>query len=104
MTRETLWNLRMEICLCSLYYTDFRNSFGIDEHTVCDFFDGYADYLEELMNGDEAGRGGNHFFDFWNSTIVLRTFGTGTAALKMILCPEIQSIRQPWLYELEEYA
>ena len=51
MTRETLLNLRMEICLCSLYYTDFRNSFGIDEHTVCDFFDGYADYLEELMNG-----------------------------------------------------
>ena len=42
MTRETLWNLRMEICLYSLYYTDFRNSFGIDEHAVCDFFDGYV--------------------------------------------------------------
>ena len=64
MTCETLWNLRMEIRLCSMYYADFRNSFGIDEHAVCDFFDGYTDYLEELMNSDEAGRGNNHFFDF----------------------------------------
>lgn len=64
MTCETLWNLRMEISLCSMYYADFRNSFGIDEHAVCDFFDGYANYLQELMNGDEAGRGNNHFFDF----------------------------------------
>ena len=64
MTCETLWNLRMEISLCSMYYADFRNSCGIDEHAVCDFFDGYANYLQELMNGDEAGRGNNHFFDF----------------------------------------
>ena len=42
MTCETLWNLRMEISLCSMYYADFRNSFGIDEHAVCDFFDGYV--------------------------------------------------------------
>lgn len=49
MTKDMLWQLRMEIRLCSLYYADYRNSFGIDRHAVCDFFDGYADFLEELM-------------------------------------------------------
>ena len=29
---EYLWELRQEIVLGSLYYADYRNSFGIDEH------------------------------------------------------------------------
>ena len=49
MTKDMLWQLRMEIRLCSLYYADYRNSFGIERRAVCDFFDGYADFLEELM-------------------------------------------------------
>lgn len=49
MTKDMLWRLRMEIRLCSLYYADYRNSFGIDKRAVCDFFDGYADFLEDLM-------------------------------------------------------
>lgn len=63
MTPETLWKLRKEIMFCSLFVSDYRNSMGIDEHDVCDFFDGYAEYLAELMNYDEEGRGDNHFFD-----------------------------------------
>ncbi len=64
MTQEQLWQLRGQISLCSLFYRDYRNTFGIDEHAVCDFFDGYADYLSDLMNEDEPGRGDNHFFDY----------------------------------------
>lgn len=63
MTKDMLWRLRMEICLCSLYYADYRNSFDIDEHAASNFMDGYADYLSELMNADSPDRGDNHFFD-----------------------------------------
>lgn len=63
MGKEQLWELRMQIPLCSLFYRDYRNTFDIDCHAVCDFFDGYADYLSELMNDDAPGRGDDHFFD-----------------------------------------
>lgn len=62
MTREALWKLRMEIYLCSLYYADYRNSFGIDRHAVCDFFDGYADYLDALMQNSIPGYTDARFF------------------------------------------
>ena len=48
MTDKQLWELRQEIVLNSLYYSDYRNSFGFDTHSVCDFFDGYMEYLGEL--------------------------------------------------------
>lgn len=64
MTQKRLWQLRRQIPLCSLFYSDYRNSFDIDEHAVCDFFDGYADYLAELMNEDCPGRGNNFFYDY----------------------------------------
>lgn len=63
MTQEQLWGLRGQISLCSLFYSDYSNTYGIDCHVVCDFFDGYAEYLSELMNDDEQGRGDNHFFE-----------------------------------------
>ena len=47
MTRETLWKLRQEIVLGSIYYHDYDNSFGFTANSVCDFFDGY---LEELWD------------------------------------------------------
>lgn len=43
-----LWELRQQIVLNSLYVADYRNSFGIEEHKVCDFFDGYISFLTEL--------------------------------------------------------
>ena len=48
-TRDMLWRLRKEIWLCSLFYSDYENSFDLDTHEVCDFFDGYSEYLESLM-------------------------------------------------------
>ena len=48
LTREDLQKLRNEIVLNSCYFYDYTNSFGFDEHDICEFFDGYYDYLWEL--------------------------------------------------------
>ena len=37
-TKETLWALRREIRLNSLFIADYRNSRHIDPHVVCDFW------------------------------------------------------------------
>lgn len=47
MTKEELWNLRLEIVLGSLLYKDYSNSFGIPVKTCCDFFDGF---IEDCFN------------------------------------------------------
>ena len=57
---KTLWKLRMEIVLGSLYYSDYANSFGFTVHSVHDFFDSYFDYLDELA---EEKFGINYTFD-----------------------------------------
>ena len=51
-TKENLWKLRKEIKLGSLFITDYRNSFGIDPRKVCDFFDGFLEFVEEEMQVD----------------------------------------------------
>lgn len=63
MTKDMLWQLRMEIRLCSLFYADYRNSFGIDRRAVCDFFDGYADFLEDLMREEISDYNDEDYFD-----------------------------------------
>ena len=45
MNKETLWKLRQEIVLGSIYYHDYDNSFGFTVNSVCDFFDGYVEHL-----------------------------------------------------------
>lgn len=52
---KDLPKLRKEIVLNSLYYSDYENSFGYTTHSVCDFFDGYMSFLEELAR-DETGK------------------------------------------------
>ena len=63
MTIESLWKLRQEIILNSLFISDYRNSFGIDPHAVCDFFDGYLVHLEYEMNELVPGYDDRQFFD-----------------------------------------
>ena len=48
LNQDELWKLRSEIVLNSLFVSDFRNSFGFDANSMCDFFDGYYDYLYDL--------------------------------------------------------
>ena len=52
-TKEELWALRQQIVLNSLFISDYTNTFGIDEHSVCDFFDSFIDYAQTLEK--EAG-------------------------------------------------
>ena len=52
MNKTTLWQLRTEIVLNSLFMSDYQNSFGFTTRSVLEFFDGYMSYLEELMTED----------------------------------------------------
>lgn len=64
MTKQMLWNLRQEISLNSMYYSDYRNSLSIDEHAVCDFFDGYLEFLSEIMQEEIPAYDNAEFFDW----------------------------------------
>lgn len=58
---EDIVKLRKEIKLGSLYTDDYENSFDIDPRDVRYFFDGYCDYLGELMEDD--GISDNDYWD-----------------------------------------
>ena len=49
LSKKDLQVLRNEILLNSLFISDYENSFGLDLWEVNAFFDGYLDYLEDLM-------------------------------------------------------
>ena len=49
MTKTNLWNLRTEVSLGSLYTSDYENTFHILPIIVQNFFDGYIEYLWELV-------------------------------------------------------
>ena len=49
LSKKDLQVLRNEILLNSLFISDYENSFGLDLWEVNTFFDGYLDYLEDLM-------------------------------------------------------
>lgn len=61
LTKEQLNELRDDISLCSIFYSDYENRFGLNRCSVSAFFDGYADYLGELMQED--GHNDADFFD-----------------------------------------
>lgn len=51
-TREDLAKFRKDVCLNGMFYSDFRNSFGIDEHSASLFFDSYFSFICELAAED----------------------------------------------------
>ena len=51
-TRDDLAKFRKEICLNSMYYSDYENSFGIDKHSASLFFDSYLSFISELSAED----------------------------------------------------
>lgn len=53
---EYLWKLRQQIVLNSIYISDYHNNMGIPEKKVCDFFDGFMSYMEELAEEDELNK------------------------------------------------
>lgn len=50
LTIDELWALRSEVVLNSIYLHDYENSFGFDRKDICNFMDGYIEYLCELMS------------------------------------------------------
>lgn len=46
-TREQLWQLRQEIAVGDLFIDHYRNSFGVDRHACCDFFEGYLEFMRD---------------------------------------------------------
>jgi hypothetical protein len=54
LTKNELWELREQVMLGSLFVSSYTNSFGYKSVDVSYFFDGYVNYLEELMVEDNA--------------------------------------------------
>ena len=47
LDREQLKKLRSEICVGSIYTSDYANSFEIDSHEVCSYSESYLSFIEE---------------------------------------------------------
>lgn len=47
LSKRQFKKLRSEIVLNSLFYSDYRNSFGIKPATVCSFFDSAIEYIAD---------------------------------------------------------
>lgn len=62
--KTQLKRLRNDIVLNSLYIADYNNRYGIDPHDVCDFFDGYMEYLWELEK-EKYGKKLDNVEDFY---------------------------------------
>ena len=50
--KNKLWNIRNDVVLNSIYYSDYENRYGYDVRIICHFFDSYLEYLEERMYED----------------------------------------------------
>ena len=71
-TKDELWALRKQIVLNSVFIADYRNSFGIDEHSVAEFFDGFMDYMtEEEKEDGRKDESWEEFFDHYDTPELL---------------------------------
>ena len=64
LTKDELWGLRQDIRLGSLFTRDYENRFGIDPRYVQDSFDGYLDYLGEIMKEEIPRYDDNNYWDY----------------------------------------
>lgn len=63
--KTQLKRLRNDIVLNSLFILDYQNRYGLEPHAVCDFFDGYMDYLADLEK-EKYGKELDSISDFFN--------------------------------------
>jgi hypothetical protein len=62
--------LRNEIVLGSCYISDYNNQLGLTAESVCDFFEGYITYLNDLVDAELEERGDTNEADrdeLWDS-------------------------------------
>lgn len=57
LNEDELWKLREEVMIGSLFVSNYTNSFGYKSLDVSYFFDGYINYIEELLEEDGADDG-----------------------------------------------
>lgn len=50
LSEQEICQLRKEIVLGSMYYKDYENNQGLNCYEVCNFFDGYVEYLWEIAS------------------------------------------------------
>ena len=100
LTDDELLQLRQDICLGSCYLSDYENRFDIDREQVYDFFDGYVEYLEELLEeyNDTHKRQKDDSFEFDSADNLINWY----------YCIEyddnyIKEKKQPKIEEIEEY-
>ena len=55
LNKDSLWQLRQEIVLGSIYIRDYKNSFDIPEEVCFAFFDGFLDDCWDIENELENG-------------------------------------------------
>ena len=63
LSEKDVEKLQKQIVMGSLYYADYENSFGVDEHEVAAYADGY---LETQENPEELGEY-DTFYDYIQS-------------------------------------
>ena len=54
LSADELWTIRRQVVLNSLYEYDFSNREGYNSSDVSSFFDGYVNFIYELMDEDGA--------------------------------------------------
>ena len=95
-TKESLWALRREVVLNSLFIADYHNNRHIDPRVVCDFFDGFLEDVEARMEEDIPGFNDVHFFDH------LPKYDNGSEIKYTMLSPkhiEHTEYIECWLYD-----
>lgn len=63
LNREQLIDLRKQIVMGSLFYSDYENNLDIDTHQVCDFFDGFMEELCYQMENEIPNYNDNMYWD-----------------------------------------
>ena len=61
--KSKLWNIRKDIILNSIYFDDYKNRYGYDTRMICNFFDGFLEYIEELMIENKQNIHPSYFYD-----------------------------------------
>ena len=64
ITFSDVKRLRKEIVLNSLYISDYKNTLGLDPHEVCDFFDGFVEYMAELLAEEYGDVPVSEYYDY----------------------------------------
>lgn len=97
LSDEALIDLRNQIVLNSLYYSDYKNDYLLDEREVSLFFDSFLSYVSELM--EEDGIADESFFEN------LEAYDTAENLLEWYACYENNPFNLSFLMEaLQEEA